>query len=65
MHAGDLNVVAWLEPLGLERPDHADPPQPPLEVGERVFVLEVVAREQPLDPRTADLELPLTELATV
>ena len=36
--------------------DHADPAQPPLEVGERLLVVEVVAGEQPLDPRAVDRE---------
>ena len=47
---GDLDVVARLEALGLERPDHPDPAQAPLEVGQRVVVVEVVARHEPLDP---------------
>ena len=45
----DLDLVAGLESLGLERADHADPPQPALEVGQRVLVVEVVAGDQPLD----------------
>ena len=52
----DLDLVAGLEALRLERPHHADPPQPPLEVGHRVLVLDVVAREQPLDAPAADGE---------
>ena len=51
---GDLDVVAGLEALRLERADHADPPQPALEVRERVLVVEVVAGDQPLDPGAAD-----------
>ena len=39
----DLDLVPGLEALRLERPQHADPPQPPLEVGHRVLVLDVVA----------------------
>src|ERR1700738_5162647 len=61
-HPRDLDIVAGLKPLGLERPDHADPAQPPLEVSERILVVEVVTRDQPLDPRTADPVLPLPDL---
>ena len=39
------------KPSRLERPQHADPAQPALEVGHRILVLDVVAREQPLDRR--------------
>ena len=48
--ARDLDVVPGLEPLGLERVDHADPAQAALEVRQRIFVVEVVAGNQPLDP---------------
>ena len=41
------------KPSCLQRPDHADPPQPPLEVGHRVLVVDVVARQQPLDAAPA------------
>ena len=48
-HAADLDVVAGLEARRLERADHAHAAQAPLDVGERLLVVEVVAREQPLD----------------
>src|SRR4051794_27204469 len=54
--AGDLDVVARLEPRRRERPDHADRTQPLLDVGERLVVVDVVAGEQPLDTRPGDAE---------
>src|SRR4051794_9369175 len=54
--AGDLDVVARLEALGLERVDHAERPQPLLDVRQRLLVAEVVAGEQALDPRSGDAE---------
>ena len=47
----ELDVVAGLEPARLERRDHAHPAQPVLDVGERLVVLQVVARDQPVDRR--------------
>ena len=41
--------------------EHADPAQPPLQVGERLLVVEVIAREQPLDPRPVDREAALVD----
>src|SRR5437764_2594400 len=55
-HSPDLHVVAGLEAFGLERVDHPDPPQPALEVCEGLLVVQVIACEQPLDPRAADPE---------
>src|SRR5579884_3166361 len=55
-HTRDLHLVAGLEARTLEGADHADPAQPPLQVPERVLVVEVVAREQPLDAAPADAE---------
>ena len=46
----DLDVVAGLEARVLQSADHADSAQPSLQVGERILVIEVVARQQPLDP---------------
>src|SRR4051812_1819011 len=54
--AGDLHVVARLEARRLERADHADRAQPLLDVGERLVVVDVVAREQPLYTRTTHPE---------
>src|SRR5215212_9322822 len=53
----DLYVVAGLESLLLERGDHAHPPQPVLDVGERLVVLEVVTGDQALDGVAGDAEL--------
>ena len=44
-------------PSLLERGDHAHAPQPVLDVRERLLVLEVVARDQPLDGVAGDAEL--------
>src|SRR5579875_1875701 len=51
---GDLHLVAGLEALRLQRPQHADPLQPPLQMGERLLVVQVIAREQPLDALAVD-----------
>src|SRR5438270_2728466 len=55
-HPADLHVVARLEARRLERPDDAQPAQPVLHVFERLVVLGVVARDQPLDPQADDAE---------
>ena len=55
--AADLDVVARLEPCALERGDHAHPAQAALDVGQRLLVLEVVARDQALDGVAADAEV--------
>ena len=52
-HTCDLDVVARLKALILERADHADTAQPPLEVRQRVLVLEVIARDEPFDAPAA------------
>ena len=56
--ARDLDVVAGLEARGLERADHAHRAQALLDVGERLVVVEVVAREQPLDALAATRKRP-------
>src|SRR3954463_14977773 len=56
----DLDVVAGLESLLLERGDHSHPPQPVLDVGERLVVLEVMAGDQALDGVAGDAELART-----
>src|SRR5665811_686687 len=43
--AGDLDLISRLEPLGLERPEHADAAQATLEIRHRIVVLDVVALE--------------------
>src|SRR3954451_19388641 len=48
-HAADLDLVSGLEARFLQGSDHADAPQPALEVVHCVLVLGVVAREQDLD----------------
>src|SRR5215211_5944845 len=53
---GDLHVVARLEARGLERLDHAERAQPLLHVAERLVVVDVVTRDQPLDPLALDPE---------
>src|SRR5205807_2503588 len=55
----DLDVVSGLETLLSERLDHADSAKPTLEVGERVLVGQVVARDQPLYPAARDPEAAL------
>ena len=60
--AGDLDVVAGLEPGRLQRADHTEPAQTALEVRERVLVVEVVARDQPLDASPLDDEAALVVL---
>jgi len=59
--AGDLDTIARLEPFPLERVDHADASQSPLQVSERFLIVEVVARHQALDPATADTEAPVAD----
>src|SRR3954464_7963720 len=54
--ARDLDVVARLEAGGLERPHHAHPPQAPLDVDQRVLVVEVVPRDQAVDGVALDAE---------
>src|SRR3954452_11705725 len=56
-HAADLDVVAGLESLRLERRDDAHAPQPVLDVGQRLLVLEVVPGDQALDRLPRDAEL--------
>src|SRR4051794_12205465 len=48
--AAYLHVVARLEALRLERADHSEQAQALLDVAERLFVVDVVALDQPLDP---------------
>src|SRR5438309_2282479 len=60
-HAPDLDLVAGLETLGDERLDHAYAPQPALEVRHRILVLDVEARQQPLDPRPVHRERALAD----
>src|SRR5579859_2060782 len=55
-HPADLDLVARLESLCAQRLQHADAPQPALDVRHRVGVLDVEAREQTLDPRAANRE---------
>src|SRR6478736_6589406 len=59
--AGDLDVVAGGEARALERADHAQPVQAPLDVGERLLVLEVVAGDQAIDDVAGDAELARAE----
>src|SRR4051794_37553579 len=59
LHAGDLHVVAGLEARGLELADDHEPPQAALEHGQRLLVVEVVARHEPLGGRAGDPEAPL------
>src|ERR671911_1979141 len=56
-HAAELDVVTGLEPVRLQRRDHAHAPEPVLDVRERLVVLEVVARDQPVDRIAGDAEL--------
>src|SRR5215831_3597970 len=51
---GDLDVVARLEALLLQRADHAHPPQPALDVGQRLVVVEVMTGDQALDLLATD-----------
>src|SRR3954469_2230303 len=51
--APDLHVVAGLEAGRLEPPEHAQGPQPLLDVGERLGVVDVVALEEPFDAPVA------------
>src|SRR5947209_18060192 len=60
--ARDLDIVSGLKPLRLERGDDADPAQPALQVSERVLVVQVVPRDQPLDASAADPVAALAEL---
>src|SRR4051812_33872013 len=57
--AADLHVVARLEPGLLERADHPDALERPLHVRERLVVLQVVARDQPVDAAPHDPEGPV------
>ena len=59
--ARDLDVIPGFEPFRLERADHADPAQPAFKVSERVLVVEVIASNQPLDPRPGDAIAALTD----
>ena len=59
-HTGDLDIVARLESLRLECTDHADAAQAPLEVRERLLVVEVIARNQAFDSRAAYAEGPIS-----
>src|SRR3954454_4158792 len=59
---GDLDVVARLEALGLQRADDAHAVQARLDVHERLLVLEVVARDEPLDARARHAPRALVEL---
>ena len=52
----DADVVAGLETGGAKGRDHPDLVQALLEIGERLFVFEVVALEQQLDPAPDDPE---------
>src|SRR3954468_20974792 len=61
----DLDVVAGLESLLPERGDHAHAPEPVLDVGERLLVLEVVAGDQALHGVAGDAELPPAQLLHV
>src|SRR4051794_16610763 len=47
--AADLDVVAGLEALRLERGDHAHAAEPVLDVRERLLTLEVVAGDEAVD----------------
>src|SRR5947199_410182 len=60
LDSGDLDVVSRLEPLGLERPDHPNAAQAPLQMGQRFVVVEVVACHQPLDAGAGDPPAVLT-----
>src|ERR1035437_1021974 len=55
-HACDLDLISRLKPVVLEGIDHADAAQPPLEIREGVFVVQVIARNQPFDPTATDPE---------
>ena len=57
----DLDVVARLEARGLERADHAHAPQAPLDVDQRVLVVEVVAGDQPVDRARPHAEQPVLD----
>src|ERR1700729_3878999 len=58
-HSGDVDLVARPKALGLERVEHADAPQAPFEVGQRLLVVEVVARHETVDPDARDREAPV------
>ena len=57
----DLDVVAGLEPLALERREDAHPLQAPLDVRLRLLVLHVVAGDEPVDGLAGDAELAAAE----
>src|SRR5947208_1136349 len=52
--ARDLDVLAGLETRRLEGADHSEGAEPVLDVAQRLLVLDVVARDQALDPAAAD-----------
>ena len=54
--AGDLDIITGLEAVLLERADHADLAQARLDVGERLVVVEVVARNEAVDAGADDAE---------
>src|SRR5215471_16469991 len=53
---GDFDIVAGLKPLLLQRGDDAHAPQPALDMGQGLVVVEVVACDQALDLLAADAE---------
>jgi hypothetical protein len=54
--SADLDVVAGLEARRLERADHAHAVQATLDVGHRLVVVDVEARQQAFYRRPADAE---------
>src|SRR5262249_6502648 len=56
LQIADDHLVAGLEPDPPELGDHADLAKPPLQVVDRLLVLEVVPRHQQFDPTTEDAE---------
>src|ERR1035438_3429423 len=54
--ARDLDLIARLEALRLQRLQHADPSQPALQIRHRVLVVDLVARQQSLDAPPLDDE---------
>src|SRR5919109_2762605 len=57
-HSTDRDLLARLEALSLEFLDDAHRPEPLLDVGKGLGIVEVVARDQSLDGWTRDLERP-------
>ena len=51
---GDLHVVSRLEARGLERLDHAEGAQALLDVAHRLIVVDVVARDEAIEPPALD-----------